>query len=405
MARQGAGPAEAARQVLRGGDAPAGMRGRGVGGVVDDRLRRAVAGGGRLGLRGPLGGGREGRLGQRRGEDRGDLGTGGGRRGAAAAVVLGPYGLGDPGPVEHPAFVGLGDQVLGLVVVAVGGLDGPQMHGDTVFLGRHQAGQQIAVAGHQDHIGAGAVSGQLGEFGVHRGVDALLRPPTVTAGECPQSHGHPRHDPQPAVFGLGYAVGGAVEPVDPQQRLRRIGLGPLTQALDQCRMVDGDAGTGGLSGQQTRGCSQQIAGVHQDDATVHAFHPLPEIGMGSAQGFLRVCPTARGLTAGTRSSAWRIGKSAHDTSLLRTVMIQHAGYILICESDSGPGPEIPHRRNTMAKNKNRKQSSQQDRVSPAERGAEEAKSTAYESQMKPQSQAQGSPADVARKHQRRFGHN
>ncbi|MDX2729431.1 MULTISPECIES: hypothetical protein [Streptomyces] len=59
----------------------------------------------------------------------------------------------------------------------------------------------------------------------------------------------------------------------------------------------------------------------------------------------------------------------------------------------------------MAKNKNRKQSSQQDRVSPAERGAEEAKSTAYESQMKPQSQAQGSPADVARKHQRRFGHN
>ncbi|MCX5313658.1 hypothetical protein OG894_30415 [Streptomyces sp. NBC_01724] len=59
----------------------------------------------------------------------------------------------------------------------------------------------------------------------------------------------------------------------------------------------------------------------------------------------------------------------------------------------------------MAKNKNRKQSSQQDRVSAAERGAEEAKSTAYESQMKPQSQAQGSPADVARKHQRRFGHN
>ncbi|MFI5629738.1 hypothetical protein ACIA8E_10225 [Streptomyces sp. NPDC051664] len=60
----------------------------------------------------------------------------------------------------------------------------------------------------------------------------------------------------------------------------------------------------------------------------------------------------------------------------------------------------------MAKNKNRKQSSQQqDRASTAERGAEDAKSTAYESQMKPQSQAQGSPADVARKHQRRFGHN
>ncbi|BFP55893.1 hypothetical protein SCMC78_57000 [Streptomyces sp. CMC78] len=47
-------------------------------------------------------------------------------------------------------------------------------------------------------------------------------------------------------------------------------------------MVDGDAGTGGLSGQQTRGCAQQVAGVHQDDATVHAFHPLPEFGNGSA---------------------------------------------------------------------------------------------------------------------------
>ncbi|MFF3456157.1 hypothetical protein ACFYXH_17905 [Streptomyces sp. NPDC002730] len=61
----------------------------------------------------------------------------------------------------------------------------------------------------------------------------------------------------------------------------------------------------------------------------------------------------------------------------------------------------------MAKNKNRKQSSQQqDRSSSAaERGGEQAKSTAYESQAQPQSQAQGSPADVARKHQRRFGHN
>ena len=59
----------------------------------------------------------------------------------------------------------------------------------------------------------------------------------------------------------------------------------------------------------------------------------------------------------------------------------------------------------MAKNKNRKQSSQHDRASAAERGAEEAKSTAYESQTQPQSQAQGSPSDVARKHQRRFGHN
>ncbi|MFF1836939.1 hypothetical protein ACFVXE_22445 [Streptomyces sp. NPDC058231] len=59
----------------------------------------------------------------------------------------------------------------------------------------------------------------------------------------------------------------------------------------------------------------------------------------------------------------------------------------------------------MAKNKNRKQSSQQSRTSAPERGADEAKSTAYESHIQPQSQAQGSPADVARKHQRRFGHN
>ncbi|MFI1399140.1 hypothetical protein [Streptomyces sp. NPDC020681] len=59
----------------------------------------------------------------------------------------------------------------------------------------------------------------------------------------------------------------------------------------------------------------------------------------------------------------------------------------------------------MAKNKNRKQGGQQDRASAAERGSEQAKTTAYESQAQPQSQAQGSPADVARKHQKRFGHN
>ncbi|MEU0832050.1 hypothetical protein ACNPQM_13205 [Streptomyces sp. NPDC056231] len=59
----------------------------------------------------------------------------------------------------------------------------------------------------------------------------------------------------------------------------------------------------------------------------------------------------------------------------------------------------------MAKNKNRKQGSQQNRASIPERGAEETKSTAYESQTQSQSQAQGSPAAVARKHQRRFGHN
>ncbi|MFE7356975.1 hypothetical protein ACFU8Q_28410 [Streptomyces sp. NPDC057543] len=63
----------------------------------------------------------------------------------------------------------------------------------------------------------------------------------------------------------------------------------------------------------------------------------------------------------------------------------------------------------MAKNKNRKQPSRQTRASGPERGPErgpeETKSNAYESQIQPQSQAQGSPTDAARKHQRRFGHN
>ncbi|MFD4757555.1 hypothetical protein OG936_07840 [Streptomyces sp. NBC_00846] len=59
----------------------------------------------------------------------------------------------------------------------------------------------------------------------------------------------------------------------------------------------------------------------------------------------------------------------------------------------------------MAKNKNRKQSSRQTRTSGPEHGPEETKSNAHESQIQPQSQAQGSPADAARKHQRRFGHN
>ncbi|MER5497483.1 MULTISPECIES: hypothetical protein [unclassified Streptomyces] len=59
----------------------------------------------------------------------------------------------------------------------------------------------------------------------------------------------------------------------------------------------------------------------------------------------------------------------------------------------------------MAKNKNRKQSSQQNRATGPDRSAEQARETTYESQIQSQSQAQGSPADVARKHQRRFGHN
>ncbi len=244
-------------------------RGRldGGGGLV--RGRGASPGGGGPGcLGGAFGGGGEGRLGQRRGEDRGDLGAGGGRRRADAAGVLGADGLGDPGPVEDPALVGLGDQVLGLVVVAVGGLYGPEVDGDPVFLGGHQSGQQIAVAGHQDDVGAGPVAGQFGQLRVHRGVDALLRPAPVAAGQGAQPYGHAGHHAEPAVFGLGHPVGGSVEPVDAQQRLLGVGLGSFAQSLDEGRVIHGDAGTRGLSGQQTRGCAQQVAGVHQDDATV-----------------------------------------------------------------------------------------------------------------------------------------
>ncbi|MFH8987386.1 hypothetical protein [Streptomyces sp. NPDC017940] len=59
----------------------------------------------------------------------------------------------------------------------------------------------------------------------------------------------------------------------------------------------------------------------------------------------------------------------------------------------------------MAKNKNRKQAAQENRSSQAERASEEARTAAAEAQQAMQTQAQGSPADVARKHQRRFGHN
>ncbi|MFF1482092.1 hypothetical protein ACFVYD_31840 [Streptomyces sp. NPDC058301] len=56
----------------------------------------------------------------------------------------------------------------------------------------------------------------------------------------------------------------------------------------------------------------------------------------------------------------------------------------------------------MAKNKSGRK---QQAPSQAERGQQEAQKSAMESQGVPQTQAQGSPADVARKHQRRFGHN
>ncbi|CAM5437857.1 hypothetical protein SGRIM128S_03491 [Streptomyces griseomycini] len=44
------------------------------------------------------------------------------------------------------------------------------------------------------------------------------------------------------VLGLRDAVGGAVEPVDAQQGLPRVGLGAFAQSLDEGRVVDGDAG-------------------------------------------------------------------------------------------------------------------------------------------------------------------
>ncbi len=57
----------------------------------------------------------------------------------------------------------------------------------------------------------------------------------------------------------------------------------------------------------------------------------------------------------------------------------------------------------MAKNKNRKQGAHQGRASQAEHAAQEAKSVATEAHS--EIQPQGNPADVARKQQRRFGHN
>lgn len=61
----------------------------------------------------------------------------------------------------------------------------------------------------------------------------------------------------------------------------------------------------------------------------------------------------------------------------------------------------------MAKNKNRKQGGDQNRASAAEQAQEQAKSSAEqaESRMKDAVQSQGSPAEVSRKQQRRFGHN
>ncbi|MFD3515100.1 hypothetical protein [Streptomyces sp. NPDC058657] len=57
----------------------------------------------------------------------------------------------------------------------------------------------------------------------------------------------------------------------------------------------------------------------------------------------------------------------------------------------------------MAKNKNRDKNKQ---ASPQDRASQQAeKASSFQAETQTQSPAQGSPADVARKHQRRFGHN
>ncbi len=59
----------------------------------------------------------------------------------------------------------------------------------------------------------------------------------------------------------------------------------------------------------------------------------------------------------------------------------------------------------MAKNKNRKQSDRQDRSPQAEQAREPERRSSTEERQSPLSPAQGSPAHVARRKQRSFGHN
>ncbi|MGW3492705.1 hypothetical protein [Streptomyces sp. NPDC001020] len=59
----------------------------------------------------------------------------------------------------------------------------------------------------------------------------------------------------------------------------------------------------------------------------------------------------------------------------------------------------------MAKNKNRKQTAPQSRSSQTEKAQEPAERSAPEAHQSPVTQTQGGPADVARKQQKRFGHN
>ncbi|MER5909479.1 hypothetical protein ABT124_02980 [Streptomyces sp. NPDC001982] len=59
----------------------------------------------------------------------------------------------------------------------------------------------------------------------------------------------------------------------------------------------------------------------------------------------------------------------------------------------------------MAKNKNRKQGGPQNRASQAEQAQQQAQRTSTESHESPAAHIQGSPADVARKQKKSFGHN
>ncbi|MFG2935330.1 hypothetical protein [Streptomyces sp. NPDC048282] len=59
----------------------------------------------------------------------------------------------------------------------------------------------------------------------------------------------------------------------------------------------------------------------------------------------------------------------------------------------------------MAKNKNRKGGSQNRTAQQTEQTHEHGQRTSGESQDSPVSHIQGSPADVARKKQKSFGHN
>ncbi|GAB7073290.1 hypothetical protein JCM18897A_11470 [Streptomyces sp. JCM 18897] len=69
--------------------------------------------------------------------------------------------------------------------------------------------------------------------------------------------------------------------------------------------------------------------------------------------------------------------------------------------ESAPDPHLFGRQISMAKNKNRKQSGSK----AAETASQQTKEKSTEAISSIQSSAQGNPADVARKHQRKFGHN